>query len=481
MSGVAQESVVPPAAMGFAGRMFSRGGTSAQVVTLLVPLLLWALPLQVVPRVHIVIVILGFMLASWITDALDTAVTGLIGCFLFWATAVAKFDLAFSGFVDTTAWFMIAAAIIGLIADKTIATRKLSHAVLRVSGATYPRLLLGLILTNFLLTFIVPSGISRLVIMAAIATGLMESLRLEKGSNIGRGIFLTLTYTSALFDKFLISGATSITGRGLMERFGDVSVSWSGWMFAFLPLSIASVLICWFATIKLFPPEPVPEGRVRAFLDQEKAMMPAWGPTDVRAAILLGSAVILWITDFLHHLNPVMVGLGVALAALLPRIGVLDATDLRRANLMPFFFVASAISMGSVLLETGVLENLTGAMLDWMKPYLGSPLERTSVLYWSAFSYHFLLASEVSMMTTSLPSLMTFTQTHGLDPTTAGLVWVFASGGKLFAYQSAVTVAGYAYGYFSAKDLLKLGAVLTIVEFICLLPVALFYWPAIGL
>ena len=46
--------------------------------------------------------------------------------------------------------------------------------MLRV-GVTYPRILLGLIVTDFLLTFIVPSGIARVVIMAAIALGLVEA------------------------------------------------------------------------------------------------------------------------------------------------------------------------------------------------------------------------------------------------------------------------------------------------------------------
>jgi hypothetical protein len=43
-----------------------------------------------------------------------------------------------------------------------------------------------------------------------------------------------------------------------------------------------------------------------------------------------------------------MIGMGVGLAAVLPRIGVLDADDVKKVNVLPVFFVASAISMAHV-------------------------------------------------------------------------------------------------------------------------------------
>ena len=52
---------------------------------------------------------------------------------------------------------------------------------------------------------------------------------------------------------------------------------------------------------------------------------------------------------------------------------------------------------------------------------------------------------------------------------------------QLFAYQSAVLVVGYSYGYFRGRDLVVLGSLLTIVEFILLIPTVLFFWPLIGI
>ena len=84
------------------------------------------------------------------------------------------------------------------------------------------------------------------------------------------------------------------------------------------------------------------------------------------------------------------------------------------------------------------------------------------------------------MLATSLPILMEFAKSHGLDALWIGMVWTFAAGGKLFAYQSAPLVVGYSFGYFRHSDLLKLGALLTVVEFLALAVSVGIYWPLLG-
>ena len=61
------------------------------------------------------------------------------------------------------------------------------------------------------------------------------------------------------------------------------------------------------------------------------------------------------------------------------------------------------------------------------------------------------------------------------------MIWTFASGGKIFVYQSAVMIVGYSYGYFDARDMLRVGGFLCLVEALLLLIVVPFYWPLLGL
>jgi solute carrier family 13 (sodium-dependent dicarboxylate transporter), member 2/3/5 len=205
-----------------------------RVFCILIPLIIWFAPLPIEPATKHGLAIASFMLTAWIIEPIDHAVTGLIGCFLFWALGVVQFGVAFSGFASATTWFLFGATLIGVVAIKSGLARRLAYYVLLRVGTTYPRILLGLILTDFLLTLVVPSGIARIAILAAIALGLVEAFRLQPGSNVARGMFLIITYTAALFDKMIIAGASSITARGFIESVGGVDVKWSQWFVAFL-------------------------------------------------------------------------------------------------------------------------------------------------------------------------------------------------------------------------------------------------------
>ena len=145
------------------------------------------------------------------------------------------------------------------------------------------------------------------------------------------------------------------------------------------------------------------------------------------------------------------------------------------------FFVAAAVSMGTVMEATKAIEVLTHVAVSWMQPFLSNIVIATAVMYWTAFVYHFLLASEISMLGTSIPLVMELAKANGMNPLQLGLIWTFAAGGKLSAYQSGVLIVGYSYGYFDARDLVRIGAWLTVVEFVILMLLVPFYWPLIGI
>jgi sodium-dependent dicarboxylate transporter 2/3/5 len=452
-----------------------------QILCVLVPLLVWFAPLPIESITKHGFAIVAFMVIAWITQAMDYALAGFVGCFLFWALGIVKFPVAFSGFANDTAWFLFGALLLGVIATRSGIARRLAYFIMLRIGITYPRILLGLIVTDFLLTFIVPSGIARVVIMASIALGLAEAFKAAPGNNLSRGMFLILSYTANIFDKMIIAGAGSITARGLIEQFGGVEVLWSYWFIAFLPCSIITVVAAWWLTLWLYPPESATLAGGYEFLRTEIQKMGPWTAVEKKAALLLAAAILLWLTDFAHHISPAVIGMGVGLFALLPRVGILEIEDMKRLNYLPVFFVAAAVSMGTVLSATKGLTVLTNYMFAWMQPYMTNILTTTVVLYWSAFVYHFLLASEISMLGTSIPLVMEFAKSHGMHPLLLGMIWTFAAGGKLFAYQSGVLIVGYSYGYFAARDLVRMGAALTVVEFIVLMLLVPFYWPLIGL
>jgi sodium-dependent dicarboxylate transporter 2/3/5 len=451
------------------------------VICVAVPVAIWLAPLPVAPAAKGAMAISSFMILAWMTNVMEYGAAGLIGCLLFWATGVAKIETAFSGFVSDTPWFLFGAIMLGTAANKSGLPQRIGAFVVSRVGASYSRLLLGLIITSFVLTLFVPSGNARLVIMASFAISVINVFGVGKGSNIGRGIFLVLTYTAAIFDKMVIAGAGAITAVGNITRFGGVQVSYAHWFLAFFPCALLTIFTAWQFAKWAFPPEVENVGTGMEELKAQLRGTQRWTPLAIKSTVLSVLAITLWMTDFIHHIPPSVIALALALAAFLPFVNVLEVEDMQRTNLMPVFFVAAALSMSNVAQATGALKLLTDFFFSGVTPFLADKVLAVPALYWGGFIYHFATASEISMLATSLPVLMEYARSNNLDPLWIGMIWAFSAGGKLFAYQSAPLVVGYSYGYFKHTDLIKIGIVLTIVEFFGLALSVAFYWPLLGI
>jgi anion transporter len=447
-----------------------------------VPILLWFLPLGISASARHALAIAAFAVIFWIVQPIEHAWTGLIACFLFMALKVAPPNLAFSGFASDAPWFLFGAILIGAAAAQSGLAGRLAHRILGIVGTSYSRILLGFILVDFTLIFLVPSGIARVTILASMAIGVVEAFAEKRGSNIGRGIFILLTYTATIFDKMILGGAASIAARGVIETFGHVQVYWGHWFLAFLPCDLVTILACWWLIPRLYPPERTSLAGARNYLREHVAALGPMTALERRAAFWIGLAIVLWVTDFLHHVRPSVIGLGVGLALALPRVGVLTIEDVKKVNWLPMFFVAASLTIGQVLQETRALDLLTRALFSWLDPLVtGGSFATSTFFYWFAFLYHIIAGDEVSMLSTSIPPLMQYAIARGLNPLTLGMLCTFAAGGKLFVYESATLIVGYSYGYFDSRDMLRVGFLLTIIESLVLLYVVPFYWPLIGL
>ena len=115
---------------------FGRSRHIGRAACVVVPLALWFAPLPLEPTTQHALAIASFMVLAWITEAMDHAVTGLIGCFLFWALDVVRFNVAFGGFATATPWFLLGAMLIGVVASKSWLARRLAYWVMLRVGIT---------------------------------------------------------------------------------------------------------------------------------------------------------------------------------------------------------------------------------------------------------------------------------------------------------------------------------------------------------
>ena len=174
------------------------------VLAPLVLAVLWFLPTHDSPLAQHALAIAAFTIVLWMTEAVDHATAGFLGLFLYWATGVGRVDQVFSGFEGETPWFLLGALLMGTMAARSGLAQRVAFTITARTGNSYSRLLLGFIIVDFILTFLVPSGIARVTILGTIAIGVVEAFKVGPKSNVGRGLFIIITYAASIFDKMLI-------------------------------------------------------------------------------------------------------------------------------------------------------------------------------------------------------------------------------------------------------------------------------------
>jgi solute carrier family 13 (sodium-dependent dicarboxylate transporter), member 2/3/5 len=422
------------------------------------------------------------MLVMYITETASLAVTSLIGCLLYWVWADIPLNKSFSGFFSDTPWYVLGILLLGVAAESTGLARRLAFNIICRLGNSYGKILAGMMVLNFLLTFIMPSANAKTLILCAISIGMLESFGMAKKSNIGRGLVLAMTYQASMFSVFVIAGAAAILAKGLIESVAKVQVTYGMWFLAFLPIWILTIVASWFLFMKMFPPEKRTLEGGEEYCRAQLAKMGPMSRNELKAVLILGVATLLWVTDQWHHIAAAKIGLAAGLVACLPVIGPLKKEEFAKANFPIVIFIAGAMCMGTVMANTEILKTLTAVLFKWMTPVLQSASITAPVLmYWYNNVFHLFLGNEASLLVATLPALMQFSLKEGFNPLAVGMLWTFASGGKVFLYQMSALATGYSFGCFSTKDLFKIGAAMFFVESFLLLVILPWYWPLIGL
>lgn len=441
----------------------------------------WAAPVGGSPEARHAAAIAVATIVWWATEPIPHAWSGLLALFLFWVTGSTSLIVVASGFWNSTTGFLLGALLIGGIVTRSGLAERIAFTFAAKLGSSYSGLLLAMVATDFFLTFLIPSGIARVAILAAVVHGFARALGLSHRDPMARGLMIAVTCAASIFDKMVLAGTSSILAAGIIEEIGGVRISYGRWFLAYVPCDILTILGCWRLILWLYPStSAVFDGGQAHF----RRTLDALGPVSLkekRAAALVAVAIALWLTDFVHGFRPASVALAIGTIGLLPGIGVIGLSDLARLPFSTLVFTATALGMSAVLADTGALRMLTSGMVGWMTALISGPATSAFVLYWAAFGYHLLLGAQNLLVTATLPSVVTLGQSLGLSPVVVGMIWIFGTAGKIFPYQSGVLMVGYSYGYFDGRDLMKVGILLAILESLILVMLVPFYWPLVGL
>ncbi len=303
---------------------------------------------------------LGLVLITvgcWATDALPVHVTS----FLFFATAlilkVAPPATVFSGFHAGAVWLVFGGVVLGLALQRTGLATRIAEAVLLNFGASRKRLFFGVSITAFGFAFVMPSGMSRVVLLVPIVTALADRVGYLPGTRGRDGLVIAAAFSTIVVPMGILPAVVpNLVMAGLIESIYHVTLQYGPFLVLNLTVSgsLALVTIIVLSTVAFRDKEParVERGERKPLSRDERLL-----------TLVLMLTLILWSTDTWHGIAPAWIALGAAVFCLLPITGLVPAAELsQKVNYAPWFFVAGIIGLGAVVAQTGLAKTL-GALL----------------------------------------------------------------------------------------------------------------------
>ena len=451
--------------------------------TFLAALILLALPLPAglgeAGRRSIVFVLAA--VALWTTEAIFPALTALLILVLHPLLGVLPFETALQGFGNSTVWLLFGVFVISIAMQESGLDRRIALSLLAVAKGNSRATILMVVLTTMLFIFLLPTSAGRAALMTPICLGVARAMSGESKGNIGKTLLLSFSYVSLVSSMGVMTGAmATILAVSLYQSLLGFEWSYLAWLRLMLPPALVSALLVWVVMIVVHPPEikSLPGGR--AYLAAELARLGRLRGREVKVIVYMVVLIALWLGEKPLGIPIAHSCLLMAVVAMLPKVGLVDwRTVYRNMSWDVMILLGASLCMARGLTDSGAIAWLSGSVFGG----LGGAGPLAIALAVSAATVVFRLGfpNNFSVVAAILPLVFSLAKADGINPVWLGLVCVGSSVlGLVFPTQAMTHLTVSSAGYFTLRDMLRLGSVLSLAIVAVLLAAAFFWWPLFG-
>ena len=415
------------------------------------------------------IVILG-LLASGIVPEILAAILFFLFAMLF---AVASPEVIFSGFYSAALWMIFGGLILAVAVRLTGLGERIARFVAPRFGSSYFGIISGVVVIGVALSFVMPATMGRVMLLTPVVLALAERFGFSEGRPGRTGMALALGF-GTFIPPFAILPANvpNIVLVGAAETlYGVVPVYGSYLLLHFPVLGILKSLAIIIVIVALFPDRPK--------ATEPEALAPADG-AEVRLWVMLVLALLLWMTDFLHHVSPAWVALGVAALCMMPRLGVVTPKVFgEQVNVAPMFYVGGVMGLGALVADSGLGGLLGQYIIDVADLQPGQDAWTFAVMT-LAGTFLGPVLTNPGMPAVLTPLAGDIAQAAGLPVSTILMMIVISFSMVLLPYQAAPLVVAIQMCGVRMMDALKVCLGLMALTLIVLMPINYYWWRFLG-
>lgn len=259
-------------------------------------------PFSVSPAAAKVLAIAGLMITWWVTEALPMPVVALLPLILFPLLKISKLEETAAPYANPIIFLFMGGFMLGLAIEKWSLHKRIALNIVRVTGTSGDRIVLGFILATGLLSMWL-SNTATTMMMFPIA---LSVIHVMKENNKGEGNIrnFSLTIMLAIAYASNIGGIATIIGTppnvayvGYIQKRYNYDVDFVNWMLICTPLAMLLLMTLYWVMVKwLFPNRIKSDDGTKQLIRNEIQQLGPLSVAEKRVLVIFITTALLWIT-----------------------------------------------------------------------------------------------------------------------------------------------------------------------------------------
>lgn len=418
---------------------------------------------DITPAAHRALFILLLSVLLWVTEAIPAFSVGILIIALQIALlgdpesgVFAHSDKDWEHFVAVLGhpliWLFFGGFVLAAGMERCALDRWLAAKLLTRFGERPANVLLGVMLTTFVLSMFM-SNTATTSMMLAILSPLLVTMRyddtLAKGLLVGTAVAANLGGMGSLIG----TPPNAIAVGALADSGTQHTITFLEWLMLGLPPAFVAMLIGWQVLLRVYPVN----GRtislqVDETSSEDEPPSPPWQRVVVSGALIV--TIGLWLTSQWHGIPTAAVSF--APIVLLTTTGILGVHEIRGLSYDVLFLMAGGLALGQMVTETG--------LADWIVGYL--PIEGLGQVGWAFLMAYTTVALSNFMSNTAAANILVplgITLATGFESTVAVSIAFGASAAMCLPVATPPNAMVYATGRCGAMDFIKIGILMGLI------------------
>jgi len=429
------------------------------------------------PDERAALVVLIVAAGLWMTEAVPLAATALLIPVMQSVLGVQGFGAALAPFFDTVVMLLLGGFLLAVAVEKYDLDEYFAYQILsRVRARANVVVLVIMGTAAFLSMWI--SNTAATALLITMGLNVCEGVEDEKG-NFTKVMVLAIAYSATVGGLSTLIGTTTCAmAAGFLRDTIGYQISFLGWTFYGLPVTLIMILMIWAVLFSIFPTsvKSIPAvGFEERKLDRKQR----------GTLIVFLAAVLLWITERLPEPIAIAVGwpghglsssvVAAIIAVSLFFTGLLDERDLPRANWGTLLLIGGGLSLGSAIEVSGLVVKISDLLLLFTGGAAGLVTIALVVAFGLGIS---IIASNTASAGIFLPIALGLASSTGVSPVVLAVaVGISTSLDFMLPVGTPPNAIAYSTGRVSMGEMIRAGVLLDVLGALTTILLAWLLWP----